>query len=65
MLFILLEYVECGKLDAILGEIRNNLTSTFILSGLETKENSVNCQLPLTIINYRTPSVNSGAIGMG
>lgn len=65
MLFILPKYVECGKLYAILGEIRNNLTSTFILSGLETKENSINCQLPLTIINYGTPSVDSGAIGMG
>lgn len=65
MLLVLLEYVECGQLDAILGEIRNNLTSTFILSGLETKENPVNCQLPLTIINDRIPSVDSGVIGMG
>ena len=65
MLSILLEYVECGKLDAILGEIRNSLTSTFSLSGLETKENPVNCQLSLTIINNSIPLVASGVIRMG
>ena len=51
MLPVLLEYVECGQLNAILGEIGNNLTSTFILSGWETKKNPANCQLPLTIMN--------------
>jgi hypothetical protein len=64
MLPILFEYVERGKLDAILREIGNNLTPTFILSGQETKENLINCQLPLTIINYSIPLVASGGIGM-
>jgi hypothetical protein len=64
MLPILLEYVECGQLDAILGEIGNNLTPTFILSGWETKENPANCQLPLTIINNSIPLDASGVIGM-
>lgn len=64
MLPILFEYVKRGKLDAILREIGNSLTSTLILSGLETKENPVNCQHPLTIINYSIPLVGSGIIGM-
>jgi hypothetical protein len=64
MLPILLEYVECGQLDAILGEIGNNLTSALILSGWETKENPANCQLPLTIINHSILLDASGVIGM-
>jgi hypothetical protein len=64
MLPILLEYVESGKLDAILREIGNGLTSPFILSGLETKENPVNCQHSLTIINYSIPLVALGVMGM-
>jgi hypothetical protein len=55
MLPVLLEYVECGQLDSVLGEIGNSLTSTFILSGWETKENPTNCQLPLTIMNNSIP----------
>lgn len=55
MLPVLLEDVECGQLDSILGEIGDNLTSTFFLSGWETKENPANCQLPLTIMNNSTP----------
>jgi hypothetical protein len=64
MLPVLLEYVECGQLDSILGEIGNNLTSTFILSGWETKENPANCQLPQTFINNSIPLDASGVIGM-
>ena len=64
MLPVLLEYVECGQLNAILGEIGNNLTSAFILSGWETKENPANCQLPITIINNSIPLDASGVIGM-
>jgi hypothetical protein len=49
MLPILFKYMECGKLDAILGEIRNNPTSSFILFGLEIKENLIYCQHSLTV----------------
>lgn len=64
MLPVLLEYVECGQLDAVLGEIGNIFTSTFFLSGWETKEKPANCQLPLTIINNSIPLDASGVIGM-
>ncbi len=65
MLPVLFEYVECGKLDAILGEIGNNLTSTLVLSGLEARENSGNCQLPLATIYNSVPLDASGVIKMG
>jgi len=65
MLPVLFEYVECGQLDAILGEIGNNLTSSFMLSGWETKEKPANCQLPLAIIENSIPLDASGVIGMG
>jgi hypothetical protein len=61
MFSVLLEYVECGQLDAILGEIGNNLTSTAILSGWETKENPANCQLPLRIIYIQSPWTLEGS----
>jgi hypothetical protein len=64
MLPVLLEYVECGQLNAILGEIGNNLTSIFVLSGWETKENHANCQLPITIIKNSFLLDASGVIGM-
>jgi hypothetical protein len=65
MLPVLLEYVECGQLDSVLGEIGNNLTSTFILSGWETNENPANCQLPLTFMNNSIPLDTPGAIARG
>jgi hypothetical protein len=64
MLPVLIEYVECGQLYSILGEIGNNLTSISIPSGWETKENPTNCQLPVTIINKSMPLDASGVIGM-
>ena len=51
---ILFEYMECGKLDAVLGEIRNGPTSSLILSGLEIKENPIYCQFSLTV-HYPQP----------
>jgi hypothetical protein len=65
MLPVLLEYVECGQLDSILGEIGNNLTSTLILSGWETKKNPANCQLPLTFRNNSIPLDTLGVIAKG
>jgi hypothetical protein len=55
MLPVLLEYVERGQLDAILGEIGNNFTSTFVLYGLETRKNPAHCQLPLATIYNLIP----------
>ena len=65
MLSILLEYVECGQLESILGEIGNSLTSTLDLSGWETKENPANCQLPLTFMNNSIPLDTLGVIARG
>ena len=65
MLPVLLEYVESGQLDSILGEIGNNLTSTLNLSGWETKENPANCQLPLTFMNNSIPLDTLGVIVRG
>jgi len=62
---VLLEYVECGQLDSILGEIGNNLTSTLILFGWQTKKNPANCQLPPTFMNNSCPLDTLGVIVRG